>query len=130
MHRIPVGVLGASGYAGRELCALVAEHPQFELVFATANASRGETMSLASWALEDTSEASSEIPAAGGLERKLVHGQATASATSKMLCSVDEHSQGKTSAPKERGRVSSAARGITFPDPPKCRKPPAAKELG
>jgi N-acetyl-gamma-glutamyl-phosphate reductase len=48
MHRIPVGVLGASGYAGRELCALVAEHPQFELVFATANASRGETMSLAS----------------------------------------------------------------------------------
>ena len=48
MQRIPVGVLGASGYAGRELCALVAEHPQFELVFATANASRGETMSLAS----------------------------------------------------------------------------------
>ena len=48
MHRISVGVLGASGYAGRELCALVAEHPQFELVFATANASRGETMSLAS----------------------------------------------------------------------------------
>jgi N-acetyl-gamma-glutamyl-phosphate reductase len=48
MHRIPVGVLGASGYAGRELCALVAGHPQFELVFATANASRGETISLAS----------------------------------------------------------------------------------
>lgn len=48
MHRIPVGVLGASGYAGRELCALIAEHPQFELVFATANANRGETMSLPS----------------------------------------------------------------------------------
>ena len=48
MHRIPVGVLGASGYAGRELCALVAEHPQFELAFATANASRGETISLTS----------------------------------------------------------------------------------
>ena len=48
MHRIPVGVLGASGYAGRELCALVAEHPQFELVFATANERRGETISLAS----------------------------------------------------------------------------------
>ena len=27
MHRIPVGVLGASGYAGRELCALIARHP-------------------------------------------------------------------------------------------------------
>ena len=48
MHRIPVGVLGASGYAGRELCALVADHPQFELVFATANERRGETISLAS----------------------------------------------------------------------------------
>lgn len=48
MHRIPVGVLGASGYAGRELCALIAEHPHFELAFATANASRGETISLLS----------------------------------------------------------------------------------
>ena len=48
MHRIPVGVLGASGYAGRELCALVAEHPQLELVFATANERRGETISLSS----------------------------------------------------------------------------------
>ena len=37
MHRIPIGVLGASGYAGRELCALVARHPRFELAFATAN---------------------------------------------------------------------------------------------
>jgi N-acetyl-gamma-glutamyl-phosphate reductase len=42
MHRIPVGVLGASGYAGRELCALVAGHPGLELVFATANERRGQ----------------------------------------------------------------------------------------
>ena len=48
MHRIPVGVLGASGYAGRELCALVAGHPQFELVFATANERRGERLALPS----------------------------------------------------------------------------------
>ena len=34
MHRIPVGVLGASGYAGRELCALVAQHPRLSLAFA------------------------------------------------------------------------------------------------
>lgn len=42
VHRIPVGVLGASGYAGRQLCALVNAHPQLDLAFATANAQRGE----------------------------------------------------------------------------------------
>ncbi|MGQ0765340.1 MAG: N-acetyl-gamma-glutamyl-phosphate reductase [Gemmatimonadota bacterium] len=42
MHKIPVGVLGASGYAGRELCAIINGHPQLELAFATANAQRGE----------------------------------------------------------------------------------------
>lgn len=46
MHRIPVGVLGASGYAGRELCALVARHPGLELVFATANEQRGQRARL------------------------------------------------------------------------------------
>ena len=42
MHNIPVGVLGASGYAGRELCELIAKHPQLELAFATANEQRGQ----------------------------------------------------------------------------------------
>ena len=42
MHRIPVGVFGASGYAGRELCSLINAHPQLELVYATANSQRGE----------------------------------------------------------------------------------------
>jgi N-acetyl-gamma-glutamyl-phosphate reductase len=37
-----VGVFGASGYAGRELCALINAHPQLELAYATANAQRGE----------------------------------------------------------------------------------------
>ena len=46
MHRIPVGVLGASGYAGRELCALVARHPRLELSFATANEQRGQRARL------------------------------------------------------------------------------------
>jgi N-acetyl-gamma-glutamyl-phosphate reductase len=41
-----VGILGASGYAGRELCALVQRHPRLELVFATANGRRGETVEL------------------------------------------------------------------------------------
>ena len=43
MHKIPVGVLGASGYAGRELCALVSAHPGLELAFASANSRAGET---------------------------------------------------------------------------------------
>ncbi|MGH7670080.1 MAG: N-acetyl-gamma-glutamyl-phosphate reductase [Gemmatimonadaceae bacterium] len=43
MNTIPVGVLGASGYAGRELCALIHRHPAFELAFATANEQRGQT---------------------------------------------------------------------------------------
>ncbi|MGQ0647403.1 MAG: N-acetyl-gamma-glutamyl-phosphate reductase [Gemmatimonadaceae bacterium] len=42
MHKIPVGVFGASGYAGRELCAILNTHPHFELAFATANSQRGE----------------------------------------------------------------------------------------
>src|SRR3981189_1469897 len=42
VNPIPVGILGASGYAGRELCALVARHPRFSLVFATANEQRGQ----------------------------------------------------------------------------------------
>jgi N-acetyl-gamma-glutamyl-phosphate reductase len=46
VHKIPVGVLGASGYAGRELCALIERHPGLELAFATANSQRGETALL------------------------------------------------------------------------------------
>ena len=47
MHKIPVGVLGASGYAGRELCAFITHHPHLTLAFATANAQRGETLEIA-----------------------------------------------------------------------------------
>ncbi|MEY4609548.1 MAG: hypothetical protein RL625_1765, partial [Gemmatimonadota bacterium] len=46
MHKIPVGVLGASGYAGRELCALITTHPALDLDFATANAQQGESLAL------------------------------------------------------------------------------------
>ena len=38
-----MGVLGASGYAGRELCALIHAHPGLSLEFATANEQRGTT---------------------------------------------------------------------------------------
>lgn len=44
VNKIPVGVLGASGYAGRELCALIQRHPQLTLAFATANEQRGATV--------------------------------------------------------------------------------------
>ena len=42
MYKVPVGVLGASGYAGRELCGLTARHPTLELAFASANEQRGQ----------------------------------------------------------------------------------------
>jgi N-acetyl-gamma-glutamyl-phosphate reductase len=52
MHTIPVenqpsfrvGVLGASGYSGRELCALILGHPQLTLAFATAHSQKGSTL--------------------------------------------------------------------------------------
>lgn len=47
MHKFSVGVLGASGYAGRELCGLIARHPGVELAFATANEQRGAHVRLA-----------------------------------------------------------------------------------
>ena len=46
VNTIPVGVLGASGYAGRELCSLIARHPRFSLAFATANEQRGQSVRL------------------------------------------------------------------------------------
>ena len=39
-------MLGASGYAGRELCALIAQHPGLDLHFATANERKGESARL------------------------------------------------------------------------------------
>lgn len=48
MHKVPVGVLGASGYAGRELCGLIARHPRLELAFASANEQRGQRSRIGS----------------------------------------------------------------------------------
>jgi len=41
VHKLAIGVLGASGYAGRELCELVARHPAARLAFATAGDREG-----------------------------------------------------------------------------------------
>src|SRR5688572_15939564 len=46
VNKVPVGVLGASGYAGRELCALINGHPRLTLAFATANEQRGSTVRI------------------------------------------------------------------------------------
>jgi N-acetyl-gamma-glutamyl-phosphate reductase len=46
VNKIPVGVLGASGYAGRELCALILGHPSLTLAFATANDQRGASVRI------------------------------------------------------------------------------------
>jgi N-acetyl-gamma-glutamyl-phosphate reductase len=42
VHKLAIGVLGASGYAGRELCELVARHPRAHLAFATASDRAGD----------------------------------------------------------------------------------------
>ena len=47
VHKIPVGILGASGYAGRELCGLVLRHPRLELRFAAAQSQAGEQVRVA-----------------------------------------------------------------------------------
>lgn len=62
MHKLPVGVLGASGYAGRELCMLVDQHPGMELRFATAHGQRGQTVRLG--ASEVTFTATEDAPLA------------------------------------------------------------------
>src|SRR5881392_4333041 len=46
MYKVPVGVLGASGYAGRELCGLIAQHPGLQLAFASANEQRGQRVRI------------------------------------------------------------------------------------
>ncbi|MBU6367262.1 MAG: N-acetyl-gamma-glutamyl-phosphate reductase, partial [Gemmatimonadetes bacterium] len=42
--RIPVGVLGASGYSGRELAALVLGHPRLSLAWAAAHSQAGQLL--------------------------------------------------------------------------------------
>ena len=60
MHKIPVGVLGASGYAGRELCGLITQHPGLSLAFASANEQRGQRARVG--AVEVTYVATEDAP--------------------------------------------------------------------
>ncbi len=51
MHKLPVGVLGASGYAGQELCRLIDRHPHFDLHFAAAHSRAGDQLRLSGRAI-------------------------------------------------------------------------------
>lgn len=74
MNTIPVGVLGASGYAGRELCSLLMQHPRFNLAFATANNQTGETMGVGNRRIEFIHGDAADLSAAAMVFSALPHG--------------------------------------------------------
>jgi N-acetyl-gamma-glutamyl-phosphate reductase len=74
VHRIPVGVLGASGYAGRELCQLLSEHPVFDLTFATAHERRGERVTVGGRELQYLATDDAPLGAAELVFSALPHG--------------------------------------------------------
>lgn len=78
VNRIPVGVLGASGYAGRELCALILDHPQLALTFATANDQRGATMRVGRHAVTFTATDDAPLADAALVFSALPHGTSKA----------------------------------------------------
>lgn len=76
MHKFSVGILGASGYVGRELCGLVGRHPALALRFAAAHERRGERLAVAGG--ESITFVGAEEAALGGTELvfcALPHGQ-------------------------------------------------------
>src|SRR5215207_8318471 len=74
VNTIPVGVLGASGYAGRELCGLLMQHPRFNLAFATANNQRGETLSVGQRRIEFIDGEKADLSGAAIVFSALPHG--------------------------------------------------------
>lgn len=71
---MPVGVLGASGYAGRELCALVLDHPELELAFAAANDQRGTKARVGRHSVEFIAAESAPLSDASLIFSALPHG--------------------------------------------------------
>lgn len=74
VNTIPVGVLGASGYAGRELCSLIARHPRFSLAFATANEQRGQSVRLGGQTVTFAAPNEAELSSAALVFAALPHG--------------------------------------------------------
>lgn len=74
MNTIPVGVLGASGYAGRELCSLLLQHPRFNLAFATARDQRGESVRVGQRRVEFIDGDAADLSSAELIFSALPHG--------------------------------------------------------
>jgi len=74
VHKFPVGVLGASGYAGRELCSLVLNHPLLELAFASANSQAGQKAHIAGQEIDFIHNDESVLPDAALVFSALPHG--------------------------------------------------------
>lgn len=74
MNKLPVGVLGASGYAGRELCALILDHPELELTFATANDQRGAAARIGRHSIRFTASEDARLGDAALVFSALPHG--------------------------------------------------------
>jgi len=74
VNTIPVGVLGASGYAGRELCSLLMQHPRFNLAFATAKDQRGDGVKAGSRHVEFVDGAAADLSSAALIFSALPHG--------------------------------------------------------
>ena len=74
MHKFPVGVLGASGYAGRELCSLVLQHPSLDLAFAVANSRAGQKARIAGREIDFIATDESKLADAALVFSALPHG--------------------------------------------------------
>jgi N-acetyl-gamma-glutamyl-phosphate reductase len=73
-HLLPVGIFGASGYAGRELCALVERHPRLDLVWATAHEQHGAPVPGRSGAMRFVTAADAPLAQAALVFSALPHG--------------------------------------------------------
>lgn len=69
-----MGVLGASGYAGRELTRFILGHPGLELAFATANDQRGQTVRFGRQAVTFTAPDEARLDDAALVFCALPHG--------------------------------------------------------
>jgi N-acetyl-gamma-glutamyl-phosphate reductase len=67
-------VLGASGYAGRELCGLILDHPNLELAFATANEQRGTRARIGRHSVQFSATESAPLADAALVFSALPHG--------------------------------------------------------
>ncbi|MDQ6737546.1 MAG: N-acetyl-gamma-glutamyl-phosphate reductase [Gemmatimonadota bacterium] len=111
MNNISVGVLGASGYAGRELCELVARHPSMELAFASANSRAGEKIRVAGREVEMIATEAAPLGSADLVFSALPHGasaqwvRAAAAAGAKVVDLSADYRPGNETVPVELGCV-------------------------